>query len=124
MAEEMQGDGVGAFEREPENAVEAFERALSGRSEQLHVLRLYITGMTPKSRRAVANIKALCEEHLRGRYDLEVIDIYQQPSLARREQIVVAPTLIKELPLPSRRLVGDLSDDEKVFHGLGLSRRR
>src|SRR5881397_3069136 len=102
----------------------AFERALSEQSEQPYIMRLYITGMTPKSRRAVANIKAICEEHLRGRYDLEVIDIYQQPSLARREQIVVSPTLIRQLPLPSRRLVGDLSDDENVLRGLGLRGRR
>ena len=109
MAEDTRRDGV-----------EAFERAAPGRAEQRYTLRLYITGMTPKSRRAVANITALCEAHLRGRYDLEVIDIYQQPALARREQIVAAPTLIKELPPPSRRLVGDLSDDGRVRLGLGL----
>ncbi len=109
MAEDTRRDGV-----------EAFERAASGRAEQRYTLRLYITGMTAKSRRAVANIKAICEAHLRGRYDLEVIDIYQQPALARREQIVAAPTLIKELPPPARRLVGDLSDDGRVRLGLGL----
>jgi circadian clock protein KaiB len=85
-----------------------------------YVLRLYVTGMTPRSTEAIARIKAICEEHLAGRYELNVIDIYQQPTLARGEQIIATPTLIKKLPLPLRRLVGDLSDRERVLLGLDL----
>ena len=86
-------------------------------------LRLYVSGTTPKSARAVENLKRICEERLRGRYDLEVIDVYQQPDLARVDQIVAVPTLIKRSPLPMRRLVGDLSNTESVLLGLDLSNR-
>src|SRR5579862_8317452 len=85
-----------------------------------YVLRLYVTGTTPKSLRAIANLKQICEEHLKGRYDLEVIDLYQQPRLAEGDQIVAAPTLIKRLPDPLRRLIGDMSDTDKVLVGLDL----
>jgi circadian clock protein KaiB len=85
-----------------------------------YVLRLYVTGMTPRSARAIKNVQAICQEYLDGRYDLDVIDIYQQPVLTRGEQIVAAPTLIKKLPLPMRRLVGDMSDRERVLLGLDL----
>ncbi len=88
-----------------------------------YVLRLYITGATTLSRRAILNISALCRDHLEGRYDLEIIDIHQKPSLAKDEQILAAPTLIKKLPLPLRRLIGDLSDQEKVLFGLNLKRK-
>ncbi|QJX45910.1 circadian clock protein KaiB [Hymenobacter taeanensis] len=85
-----------------------------------YVLHLYITGATPNSTRAVRNIKALCERHLQGRYELLIIDMYQQPDLAKREQIIAAPTLVKKLPLPLRRLIGDLSEEKKVLAALGL----
>lgn len=85
-----------------------------------YVLRLYVTGMTPRSTRAVENVRTICEEHLHGRYDLEVIDIYQQPTLAKGEQIIAAPTLVKKLPLPLRRVIGDLSNTERVLLGLDL----
>ena len=88
-----------------------------------YVLRLYVSRSTLKSERAVENIKRVCEQHLKGRYDLEVIDIYQQPNLARDEQIVAVPTLIKRLPLPLQRLVGDMSDLNKVLFGLDLRTR-
>jgi circadian clock protein KaiB len=89
--------------------------------EQEHyVLRLYVTGTTPQSRRAIDNIAHICEEHLQGSYDLQVIDLYEQPTLARGEQIVAVPTLIRKLPLPLRRLIGDLSDTERVLVGLDL----
>ena len=94
--------------------------ASSNSSTAHYVLRLYVTGMTPRSTRAVENVRAICEEHLRGRYDLEVIDIYQQPALAMREQIVAAPTLVKKLPLPLRRIIGDLSGNERVLLGLDI----
>jgi circadian clock protein KaiB len=85
-----------------------------------YVLRLYVTGVTPKSVRAIKNIKQICEEHLKGRYELEVVDIYQRPALLQGEQIVAAPTLIKQLPHPLRRLVGDMSNTDKVLLGLDL----
>jgi circadian clock protein KaiB len=86
----------------------------------LYVLRLYVTGMTPRSSQAISTIKALCDEHLAGRCDLEVIDIYQQPELARDEEIVATPTLVKKLPLPLRRFIGNLSDTERILFRLNL----
>ena len=83
-------------------------------------LRLYTAGQSPKSLAALANLKRVCEEHLAGDYDLEVVDVYQQPELAAREQLVAAPTLVKRLPLPLRRLVGDMSNHERVLAGLGM----
>ena len=88
-----------------------------------YVLRLYVSGSTLKSELAIGNIERVCEEHLKGRYDLEVIDIHHQAHLARDEQIVAVPTLIKRLPLPLRRLVGDMSDLSKVLFGLDLRMR-
>lgn len=85
-----------------------------------YLLRLYVAGITPQSMRAVANIKAICEEHLQGVYSLEVVDLYQQPQLAEGEQIIAVPTLIKQLPLPLRRIIGDLSNTERVLVGLDL----
>jgi circadian clock protein KaiB len=85
-----------------------------------YVLRLYVSGATPRSAEAIANLSEICEERLKGRYDLQVIDIYQQPELASERQIVAVPTLIKQLPLPLRRLVGDLSKEERVLVGLDL----
>ena len=87
------------------------------------MLKLYVTGATGRSLRAIANIKAICEQYLKGRYDLEVVDIYRRPALLRRDQIVAVPTLIKKLPVPLRLLVGDLSRTEQVLQGLGLVAR-
>ena len=84
------------------------------------VLRLYVTGNTVRSGQAIANIRALCDDYLAGRYELEVVDIYQQPKAAAKEQIIAAPTLVKELPTPVKRLIGDLSDRDKVLVGLNL----
>jgi len=88
--------------------------------QERYVLKLYVTGMTTRSARAIENMQTFCEKHLMGRYDLQVIDVYQQPELAREEQIVAIPTLIKKLPLPLRRLIGDMSDEERVLVGLNL----
>lgn len=95
----------------------------TGAGEGTFLLRLFVTGMTPRSTDAIARIKAICEEYLGGRYELEVIDIYQQPEAARGEQIVATPTLIKKLPPPLRRLVGDLSDKQRVLLGLDIRER-
>jgi circadian clock protein KaiB len=83
-------------------------------------LRLYITGMTPRSARAIENLSTFCRRHLQGRHTLQIFDLYQQPALAREEQLVAAPTLVKHLPLPRRRLVGDLSNQDRVRFALGL----
>jgi circadian clock protein KaiB len=85
-----------------------------------HVLRLYVTGVTGKSVRAIQNVQRICEEHLNGQYELEVIDLYKNLPLARGDQIIAAPTLIKRLPLPLRRLIGDMSDEARVLVGLDV----
>ena len=85
-----------------------------------YVLRLFITGILPNSARAVENINAICEKYLKDRYELEIIDIYQQPFLALAEEIIAVPVLIKKSPLPEVRLIGDLSDTEKVLKGLRI----
>jgi circadian clock protein KaiB len=85
-----------------------------------YILKLYVAGITPRSTKAILNIKQICREHLEGRYELEIIDIYQQPVLARGEQIVAIPTLIKKLPPPLRKFIGDMSDTEKILVGFDL----
>jgi len=111
-----------AGKRKPGGAGELEQPGSNSRPAK-YVLRLYVSGSTLKSALAVENIKRICEQHLKNRYDLEVIDIYQQPNLARDEQIVAVPTLIKRLPLPLRRLIGDLSNQENVLFGLDLRKR-
>jgi circadian clock protein KaiB len=92
----------------------------AGGATERYMLKLYVTGATERSLRAIANLKAVCEQYLKGRYHLEVVDIYRRPELLRRDQIVAVPTLIKKLPVPVRLLVGDLSRREQVLQGLGL----
>lgn len=87
-----------------------------------YVLRLYVSGMTPRSSAAIAAIKALCATHLQGRYDLDVVDIYQHPELAKQGQVIAVPTLVRELPAPLRRLIGNLVDEERLLKGLDLQR--
>ena len=94
--------------------------SLGKAADEKYCLRLYVTGTTPKSNRAITNIKRICETHLKGRYTLEVIDIYQQPALARGEQIIAAPTLIKRLPLPLRKFIGDMTNSDSILLGLDL----
>lgn len=96
------------------------EQALRDRKNARYVLRLYIAGLTPRSVAAIASVKKTCDEHLRGRYELEVINLYDQPTLAKGEQIIAAPTLIKKLPLPLRRIIGDMADTKKLLVGLDL----
>jgi circadian clock protein KaiB len=106
--------------KKPTDSIEKYEQLLADQPDRKYVLRLYIAGTTPQSVRAIENIRKICEKQLRGHYRLEVIDLYQQPEKARSEQIVAAPTLIKQLPLPVRRILGDLSKTERVLVGLGL----
>jgi circadian clock protein KaiB len=99
---------------------EAMGAAAAAGADAYYMLRLYITGTTPQSTRAILNIRKICEEHLKGRYELEVVDISQHPTLAIGEQIIAAPTLIKKLPLPLRRFIGDMSQTERILLGLDL----
>jgi len=85
-----------------------------------YILRLYIAGQTPRSVAALANLKQICAEHLAGRYTLQVIDLLENPQLARGDQILAIPTLVRKLPLPMRRIIGDLSNTERVLVGLDL----
>jgi circadian clock protein KaiB len=85
-----------------------------------YVLCLFVTGATPNSMRAITNIKEICEVHLKGNYSLEIIDVYQQADIAKREQLVALPMLLRKQPLPEKRLIGDLSDTTKVLNALGL----
>ena len=94
------------------------------RNKARYLLRLYVTGTTARSMRAIQNVRRICEEHLQGLYDLEVVDIYKNLPLARGDQIIAAPTLIKRLPAPLRRLIGDMSDEQRVLVGLDIRPRR
>jgi circadian clock protein KaiB len=85
-----------------------------------YILRLFVTGASSNSVRAISNLKQICEKHLKGKYSLEIIDVYQQKAIAETEQIISLPLLIKTYPLPVRRLIGDMSDTDKVLRGLGL----
>ncbi|HEX6790342.1 MAG TPA: circadian clock KaiB family protein [Candidatus Krumholzibacteria bacterium] len=92
----------------------------AGGGSRRYVLRLYVAGLTARSATAIRNVREICETHLHDRYDLEVIDLHDHPTLAREQQVIAAPTLIKELPAPLRRLIGDMTDRERVLVGLNL----
>ena len=98
----------------------ARSRQPAPRKPEIWKLRLYVAGQTPKSIRAFANLKVLCEEHLKGRYRIEVIDLMENPQLARGDQIIAVPTLIRKLPQPVRKIIGDLSDSVRVLVGLDV----
>jgi len=104
----------------PADDLAAFEAAAAAHDKARYVLRLYVTGTTRHSARAIVNIRKICEEHLQGRYELEIVDISQHPTLVEGEQIIAAPTLVKKLPLPLRRFIGDMSQTERILLGLDL----
>jgi circadian clock protein KaiB len=104
----------------PGNSTEAFEKSLKDSQKKKYVLHLYVSGNTHRSARAILNLRNLLEEHLQGRYELEVIDIYQQPELARNNQILATPTLVKSLPLPIRKVIGDLSEISRILVSLDI----
>jgi circadian clock protein KaiB len=111
--------------KQPRGATVAFEKAIKAVPPAAkYVLRLYVAGINPRSSSAIRNITAICEEHLKDRYELEIIDIYQQPVLAKGEQIIAAPTLIKKLPMPLRRFIGDMADKDRILVGLDLRPKR
>lgn len=103
-----------------EDSTAAFEKTLGELSSGIYVLRLYLTGASARSIAATRSVKALCEGYLKGRYELEVVDLYQQPEQAQLAQIIAAPTLVKELPLPLQRLIGDLTDPDRLLITLNL----
>ena len=107
-------------QKKARDATRRYERYLKDLNDRAYVLRLYVAGATPASTRAIANLKALCETNLKGRFQLEVIDIFQQPELARGAQLIAAPTLVKRLPPPLRKFIGDLSDLEGKLFGLDV----
>lgn len=100
------------------SSTDAFEKALS--SKEYYILQLFVSGMTPSSLRAIRNIRDICREHLANRFELEVIDIYQQPELGKAAHIIAAPTLLKKLPKPLQQFIGDLSDKQKILVGLNI----
>ncbi len=110
-------------EKQPADKSAEFERLLEAEKHARFALRLYVTGLTTRSTQAINTVKDLCEAELKGRYELEVIDVSKRPDLAKQENIIAAPTLVKTLPLPLRRLIGDLSDKERVLIGLDLRPR-
>jgi circadian clock protein KaiB len=105
----------------PFASTKAFEEMVAKSSRRAkYELRLYVAGVNPKSAQAIANVRRICEDHLAGRYELEVIDLYQNPTLSKGEQIVAVPTLIKKLPAPLRKFIGDMSDVKRMLVGLDL----
>lgn len=116
----------GQLKKKFRSATEAFEGALKSNAVRgaRYILRLYVSGSSARSLRAVSNLKKICDEHLPQDYDLEVIDIYKNPAAAREEQIVAAPTLVKRLPKPLRKFVGDLSNTQKILVGLDIYKRQ
>jgi circadian clock protein KaiB len=107
-----------------QDSTEAFEMALHETEHGQYLLRLYVSGLTSNSQRAIENVRKICAEHLEGRYQLEIIDIYQQPIFAKEGQIVAAPTLVKELPPPLRKFIGDMSQTERILLGLDVRTKR
>lgn len=106
-------------EGEP-TAIERFESALREGGHERYVLRLFVAGLAPSSTQAISRVRQICERHLEGRYDLEIIDVHQQPERVETHDVFAIPTLLKELPLPLRRIIGDLSDEGGVLLALGV----
>lgn len=106
----------------PQDQYKALERAARQSVKQKYVLRLYVAGISPKSERAIRSVKEVCEQHLKDRYELDIVDVYQHPESLEDGQVVAVPTLIKQLPLPLRRLIGDMTSKERIIVGLDLRR--
>ena len=124
--ENSKSNGKRSLTTKLRSATESFEEAIKANplKRAKYILRLYVTGSTGRSLRAVYNLKKICEEHLSDEYELEVIDIYKDPAAAREEQIIAAPTLVKKLPRPIRKFVGDMSNTQKILVGLDLYQRQ
>jgi circadian clock protein KaiB len=111
-------------DKKVEMGEQQFDKESARAGEKKYVLRLYVTGENRKSLKAIANLKRICEEHLADRYELEIIDITGQPKLAKGDQIIATPTLIRQLPEPLRKLIGDMSDEENVLLGMDLKLKK
>ncbi|AGW14178.1 circadian clock KaiB family protein [Megalodesulfovibrio gigas] len=109
---------------EAKNWSDDFEKALKAHDQQQYVLRLFVAGMTPRSMEAISSIKDICEGHLKGRYEIDVVDIYEYPELAKEQQVLAVPTLVKLLPLPLRKFIGSLSDEERILKGLDIQPKK
>ncbi len=107
-------------QKKPIDSGEEFERKLKKTKREKYLLRLYVAGMTTKSKQAIQSIKQICNEHLKDRCELEVIDVFRNPVLAKGEQIIATPTLLKKLPLPLQRFIGDMTETERILVGLDL----
>jgi circadian clock protein KaiB len=112
---------MASLQKKASRAVAKKIKVPAKKNRKKYIFKLYVTGPTPRSTRAIANLKKLCDQHLPGRYELEVIDIYQQPDKARTEQIIAAPTLVKHFPAPLSRYIGDLSDPERLLANLQIT---
>jgi circadian clock protein KaiB len=106
----------------PDETLREFEQLVSDLSPPKYVFRLYVAGNTVRSTQAITNVRRICERYLAGFYELEVIDVYQSPGATKESDIVALPTLIKELPLPPKRFIGDMSDEERIVVGLKLGK--
>lgn len=104
-----------------QTTTKAFEERVANHAQERYVLCLYIAGLTPRSTLAVERIRAICERYLAGRYELTIIDLYLQPEMARQAQIVVAPTLVKQIPIPMRMFIGDMTDEKRILQGLQIA---
>jgi circadian clock protein KaiB len=113
-------EGEDSSSRFTTNDEETLEQSYLDLELEQYMFRLYVAGNSPKSLRAIQNLKRICDEHIPGHYEIEVIDIYQRPELLEQEQIFAVPTLIKKLPLPLQRLIGDMTNTEEVVIYLGL----
>lgn len=105
----------------PPQRVNTYELKTKNKIQPVYKLKLFLAGASPNSMRAISNIRAFCEKYLNGRYELEIVDIYQQPQIAKTDQVIALPLLIKSYPLPVKRLIGDMSDTAKVMRGLDLN---
>lgn len=103
-----------------EQTLAEFEKLVADLAQPTYLFRLYVSGTSPRSARAIANVRRICDQYLPGHYELEVIDVYQQPAATKSAQIIAVPTLIKELPFPPQRFVGDMSNTERIVVGLNL----
>ena len=103
-----------------DQTLKEFEKLVADLAQPSYLFRLYVSGSTPRSSAAIANVRRICEQYLPGHYELEVIDVYQQPAATKQAQIIAVPTLIKELPFPPQRFVGDMSNTERIVIGLNL----
>lgn len=103
-----------------DQTLKEFEKLVADLAQPSYVFRLYVSSGTPRSSAAIANIRRICEQYLPGHYELEIIDVYQQPAATKQAQIIAIPTLIKELPFPPQRFVGDMSNTERIVIGLNL----